>query len=152
MFCRSDSPAKKAHVLQIDMSGRFAVNVVDNLIIVHHQTSKVVLQHKYHHHYRDKKQHIYTVFVFKQTSMVFDIKQPPSNMEGDLKFHRPVVPPLPMKPFTFAASKRGAPVTGSPRRDVCELYSPDWVLFQPDVIIDAKLGNQNQTLLLRSCF
>ena len=33
--------AKKSHILRLDMSGRFAVNVVDNLIVVHHQASKV---------------------------------------------------------------------------------------------------------------
>lgn len=32
---------KKTHILRLDMSGRFALNVVDNLIIVHHQASKV---------------------------------------------------------------------------------------------------------------
>jgi hypothetical protein len=32
---------KKSHILKLDMSGRFAINVVDNLIIVHHQASKV---------------------------------------------------------------------------------------------------------------
>lgn len=35
---------KKTHILRLDMSGRFAINVVDNLIIVHHQASKVCLQ------------------------------------------------------------------------------------------------------------
>lgn len=32
---------KKSHILKLDASGRFAINVVDNLIIVHHQASKV---------------------------------------------------------------------------------------------------------------
>lgn len=36
-----ESPAKKSDVLKLDMSGRFAINVVDNLIMVHHQASKV---------------------------------------------------------------------------------------------------------------
>lgn len=34
--------AKKSHILRLDMSGRFAINVVDNLIVVHHQASKVI--------------------------------------------------------------------------------------------------------------
>lgn len=34
---------KKSHMLKLDVSGRFAINVVDNLIIVHHQASKVLL-------------------------------------------------------------------------------------------------------------
>jgi len=32
---------KKSHILKLDVGGRFAINVVDNLIIVHHQASKV---------------------------------------------------------------------------------------------------------------
>ena len=36
-----ESPAKKTDVLRLDMSGRFAINVVDNLLVVHHQASKV---------------------------------------------------------------------------------------------------------------
>lgn len=36
-----DGAAKKTCVLKLDLSGRFAVNVVDNIIVVHHQTSKV---------------------------------------------------------------------------------------------------------------
>lgn len=32
---------RKSHILKLDKSGRFAINVVDNLIIVHHQASKV---------------------------------------------------------------------------------------------------------------
>lgn len=33
--------AKKSHILRLDKTGRFAINVVDNLVIVHHQASKV---------------------------------------------------------------------------------------------------------------
>lgn len=32
---------KRSHILKLDVSGKFAINVVDNLIIVHHQTTKV---------------------------------------------------------------------------------------------------------------
>ncbi|XP_070554841.1 regulator of MON1-CCZ1 complex-like isoform X6 [Ptychodera flava] len=35
-----ESPAKRTDVLRLNMSGRFALNVVDNLIVVHHQASK----------------------------------------------------------------------------------------------------------------
>ena len=41
MISYRDSPAKKTDILQLDMSGRFAINVVDNLVMVHHQASKV---------------------------------------------------------------------------------------------------------------
>ena len=36
-----EGPAKKTDVLKLDMSGRFAINIVDNLVMVHHQASKV---------------------------------------------------------------------------------------------------------------
>ena len=47
---------KLSHVCMLGLSGSFAINVIDNLIIVHHQSSKVrydrhhirALQH--HHH------------------------------------------------------------------------------------------------------
>ena len=41
LFSDRDTPARKTDVLRLDMSGRFAINVVDNLIVVHHQASKV---------------------------------------------------------------------------------------------------------------
>lgn len=36
-----DSPARKTDVLRLDMSGRFAINIIDNLVVVHHQASRV---------------------------------------------------------------------------------------------------------------
>lgn len=36
-----DGAAKKTGVLKLDLSGRFAINIVDNVIVVHHQASKV---------------------------------------------------------------------------------------------------------------
>lgn len=36
-------PAKKTHVLKLsNLCGRFALNIVDDLIVVHHQNSKVL--------------------------------------------------------------------------------------------------------------
>ena len=37
-----EGQAKKTNILKLDMSGRFAINVVDNLVVVHHQSSKVI--------------------------------------------------------------------------------------------------------------
>lgn len=34
-------------MLKLDLGGRFAINVVDNLIIVHHQASKVYITIEY---------------------------------------------------------------------------------------------------------
>ncbi|KAJ9577097.1 hypothetical protein L9F63_006334, partial [Diploptera punctata] len=106
--------AKKSHILRLDMSGRFAINVVDNLIIVHHQASK--------------------------TSMLFDI-----NMDGEsdgfVTYHQPVAVPRPIKPFSLRLPvATGTQMLGEPAHIICELYSPNWVVFQPNIVIDAKLG------------
>lgn len=34
---------QKSHILQLGHSGRFAMNIVDDLIVVHHQVSSTVL-------------------------------------------------------------------------------------------------------------
>ena len=38
-----ETPARKTNVLKLEMSGRFAINIVDSLVIVHHQASKVCI-------------------------------------------------------------------------------------------------------------
>ena len=42
-FVDREAPARKTDVLKLDMSGRFAINVVDSLVMVHHQASKVTI-------------------------------------------------------------------------------------------------------------
>lgn len=36
-----DGAFKRTHICRLELTGRFAVNIIDNLIIVHHQASKV---------------------------------------------------------------------------------------------------------------
>ena len=108
---QKDAPAKKTAVLRLGAVGRFAVNVVDNLIAVHHQASK--------------------------TSMVFDINLP-GDSDGMMTYYHPVLSPLPIEPFVMRYSNNDV---------VCESYSANWVVFQPNIIIDAKLG----CLWLLSC-
>uniref|UniRef100_A0A3Q2QLV7 Regulator of MON1-CCZ1 n=1 Tax=Fundulus heteroclitus TaxID=8078 RepID=A0A3Q2QLV7_FUNHE len=36
-----DGTCKKSHVLKLNMTGKFALNIVDNLVVVHHQSSQV---------------------------------------------------------------------------------------------------------------
>ncbi|XP_070172019.1 regulator of MON1-CCZ1 complex [Polyergus mexicanus] len=101
---------KKSHMLKLDVSGRFAINVVDNLIIVHHQASK--------------------------TSMIFDIMLSGVS-DGTVMHHTSVTMAKPIKPFNLK-------VPGTTLSDQmfqpCQLYSPNWVVFQPNIIIDVKLG------------
>ncbi|WAR25982.1 RMC1-like protein [Mya arenaria] len=69
---QKEAPAKKTNMLRLEMSGRFAINVVDSLIVIHHQASK--------------------------TSVIFDI-QLDGESDGYVSNHYPVVSPLPIKPF-----------------------------------------------------
>ena len=107
-----DMPAKKTAVLKLGAIGRFAVNIVDNLIVIHHQASK--------------------------TSMIFDLKLN-AEYERQISYHYPVLSPLPIQPCPFALGSSKSEEAKSSDSSY-ELYSPNWIVFQPDIIIDAKLG------------
>ena len=120
----TEAPAKLVHILNIDMTGRFTLSVVDNLVVVHHQGWK--------------------------TSLLFDISYE-GEQSGPHKRHQPVLAPLPIAPTRLEMRKKrsgqgsGTPVdrsmTSSSTREVSpELYSPKWVFFPPHVIIDAQHG------------
>ncbi|TRY90255.1 hypothetical protein DNTS_005111 [Danionella cerebrum] len=105
-----EGTCKKTHVLKLNTTGKFALNVVDNLVVVHHQSS--------------------------QTSLIFDIKL--KELEGNVNVHQPVLPALSINPYKVpltgpAAAPSQAPVP-------CELYSSSWSVFQPDIIISASEG------------
>lgn len=108
-----DIPAKKVAVLQLNMIGRFAVNVVDNLVIVHHQASK--------------------------TSMLFDIRLG-GDFDGQITYFQPVLAPLPLEQAVFEAEEKDSTGAVKKKRVLCEMYSQNWIVFQPNIIIDAKLG------------
>lgn len=101
---------KKSHMLKLDVSGRFAINVVDNLIIVHHQASK--------------------------TSMIFDIMLSGVS-DGTVMHHTSIATAKPIKPFHL---KVPGTTLSNQMYQPCQLYSPNWVVFQPNIIIDVKLG------------
>ncbi|KAF5279065.1 hypothetical protein FQA39_LY05743 [Lamprigera yunnana] len=98
----------KTNILQLGLSGRFAINVVDDLILVHHQASR--------------------------SSQVFDITLS-SESDGTINYHRCVALARSLKPTSL-------PLPGlvEPQTHICDLYSPNWVVFQPNIVIDAKLG------------
>lgn len=108
-----DIPAKKVAVLQLNMIGRFAVNVVDNLVIVHHQASK--------------------------TSMLFDIRLG-GDFDGQITYFQPALAPLPLEQAVFEAEEKDSTGAVKKKRVLCEMYSQNWIVFQPNIIIDAKLG------------
>ncbi|CAG4963120.1 unnamed protein product [Colias eurytheme] len=88
------------HVLKTGLVGRFAVSVVDHLLVIHHQSS--------------------------QTSQLFDIMEE-TKREGNSAMHLPIVQGISMKPALVDGQE-------------CPMYSGNWVVFQPDYIIDARLG------------
>ncbi len=64
---------QKTDILLLKMTGRFAINIVDDLVVVHHQTS--------------------------QTSLIFDINLQSSEMMGSVKLHSPIFSHCTIKPF-----------------------------------------------------
>ncbi|XP_028515381.1 regulator of MON1-CCZ1 complex [Exaiptasia diaphana] len=117
-----DTPAKKTAVLQLNMNGRFAVNVVDNLVLVHHQASK--------------------------TSMLFDIKLS-GKFDGQVTFYQPVLAPLPIEQTVLEPGPEDTEMTSSAEKSklTCEMYSQNWIVFQPNIIIDAKIGSLWEVIL-----
>ncbi|KAK6491949.1 regulator of MON1-CCZ1 complex-like [Huso huso] len=105
-----EGTCKKMHVLKLNTTGKFALNVVDNLVVVHHQSS--------------------------QTSMIFDIKL--RDTDSTLSVHQPVVPARSIHPYKIPLTGPAAVTTATPVP--CELYSSTWSVFQPDIIISASEG------------
>ena len=108
---QKDGHTRQTHLLQLFLTGRFAINLVDDLVVVHHQTS--------------------------QTSLLFDIQQTPVRVERSVAYHSPIVPPYTIKPLKHVET--GAATSNEVQNVV--LYSTSWVVYQPNVIIDARLGH-----------
>ena len=73
LYTRKDSIPLKTDILITNLSGRFAINIVDDLIIVHHQTSK--------------------------SSLIFDINLPPNEIYGNTKYHLPIISKCVIRPY-----------------------------------------------------
>ncbi|XP_072901556.1 regulator of MON1-CCZ1 complex isoform X1 [Hemitrygon akajei] len=106
-----EGQCKKMHILKLNTIGKFALNVVDNLVVVHHQST--------------------------QTSMIFDIKLR-AEFDGAVTVHQQVLLPLSIHPCKIPRAGPSAVTTQSPVP--CELYSSSWSVFQPDIIINASEG------------
>ncbi|XP_065092902.1 regulator of MON1-CCZ1 complex [Ochlerotatus camptorhynchus] len=103
---------RKSHILRLGQNGRFAMNIVDDVVVVHHQATA--------------------------TSMLFDIALGGGETDANsgALIHQPIIPAKAIKPFALevpSISLDGKTVN-------CDLYSQHWVLFQPNIVIDAKLG------------
>ncbi|XP_053097706.1 regulator of MON1-CCZ1 complex isoform X2 [Pangasianodon hypophthalmus] len=105
-----EGSCKKAHVLKLNTSGKFALNVVDNLVVVHHQSSR--------------------------TSLIFDIKL--KEPDCAVNIHQPILPAQSIRPYKISVT--GPVAASSQASVPCELYSSTWSVFQPDIIISASEG------------
>ncbi|XP_068849839.1 regulator of MON1-CCZ1 complex isoform X3 [Capricornis sumatraensis] len=106
-----EGACKKMHILKLNRTGKFALNVVDNLVVVHHQDT--------------------------ETSVIFDIRLR-GDFDGSVTLHHPVLPARSIQPCQIPAAGP-APVT-SQSPVPCKLYSSSWIVFQPDIIISASQG------------
>lgn len=125
----TDSPARKTNVLKIQLSGRFTLNIIDELIVVHHRNS--------------------------YSSLIFDIKMP-GEFDGYTTCNYPVIKKASIQAIdlpsasSFLDADQSAPSSGrssafssssSPQQTAStEMYSMNWIMFLPNIIIDAKLG------------
>lgn len=123
MFYRKDSLPQKTDVLFTNLSGRFAINICDDLIIVHHQTSK--------------------------SSLVFDINLSPNEICQNVKCHLPIISKCVIKPYKInnivdyelCKWQLWRLFVSLQWNDIIRLLdSSNWVIFQPNIIIDAKYG------------
>ncbi|XP_045584536.1 regulator of MON1-CCZ1 complex isoform X2 [Procambarus clarkii] len=108
-----DGAFKRTHICRLELTGRFAVNIIDSLIIVHHQASK--------------------------TSLLFDILLG-GEVNGGITSVYPITVPRSIQPFSLVEPDAVPSTTSQPISLPCELYAPTWVVFQPDIVIDARLG------------
>ncbi|XP_071533407.1 regulator of MON1-CCZ1 complex isoform X3 [Panulirus ornatus] len=108
-----DGAFKRTHICRLELTGRFAVNIIDSLIIVHHQASK--------------------------TSLLFDILLG-GEVNGGITSVYAVTVPKSIQPFSLVEPDAVPSTTSQPISVPCELYAPTWVVFQPDIVIDARLG------------
>lgn len=96
-FSREGS-CKKMYILKLNRTGKFALNVVDNLVVVHHQDTEVrrcvmssaitciILDFWALHSY------------FFQTSVIFDIRLR-GEYDGTVILHQPVLPARSIHPY-----------------------------------------------------
>lgn len=93
----------KTHTLDLDVSGRFAINILDNLIIAHDQPSK--------------------------KSFIYDIMIDSTEKSDCPKHYVSLVDSQPIRPLLLEG-----------KSERIEMYSLNWVFFQPNFIIDARIG------------
>uniref|UniRef100_M4AEM9 Regulator of MON1-CCZ1 n=1 Tax=Xiphophorus maculatus TaxID=8083 RepID=M4AEM9_XIPMA len=99
-----EGACKKSHVLKLNTTGKFALNIVDNLIVVHHQSS--------------------------QTSLIFDtrLKEP----DCAVNTHQPVLPARSIHPYRIPLSGPAAVPSQPPVP--CQLFNGSWIVLLPPTV------------------
>ncbi|CAF1199144.1 unnamed protein product [Adineta steineri] len=106
-------PAQKRHILRLNLHGKCALNVVDNLILIHHQPTKA--------------------------TYIYDIEEKcTSQYDGYQTIHEPLLSQLSIQPVNVNWQLLSSSI--SPTLTTIELYSSNWIVFLPNVIIDVKMG------------
>ena len=83
-----------------------------------------------------------------KSSLVFDIRLGGECGDNVVNQHRPLFCSVKIKSFKITPSI-GIPMLPKSKNqdedEFCELYANTWILFQPDVVIDAALGKTEVT-------
>ncbi|XP_035419968.1 regulator of MON1-CCZ1 complex isoform X2 [Cygnus atratus] len=82
-----EGSCKKTHILKLNRTGKFALNVVDNLVVVHHQDT--------------------------ETSVIFDIKLK-GEFDGSTTIHQFVLPPRSIQPYQIPVAGPASVTSQSP--------------------------------------
>ena len=99
--------------MRLNLSGKCAINVVDNLVFIHHPASK--------------------------ETYVYDIEEKSqAQCDGFQTIHQPLLSPMSIQPVSIQGYSLSPTV--STETQIVELYSSNWIVFQPNVIIDVQLG------------
>lgn len=100
-ICCDTGMTTKTHTLDLDINGRFALNVVDNLVIAHDQPSR--------------------------SSFIFDIMIESTEKSDHPRHYVSLIDSQPIRALEVEDKN-------------IQMYSLNWVFFQPNFIIDAKMG------------
>lgn len=106
-------PAQKRHILRLNLHGKCALHIVDNLVLIHHQPTR--------------------------TTYVYDIEESSTSQnDGFQTIHEPLLSSLSIQPMNINSQLVSSTLSTTPI--TIELYSSNWVVFLPNVIIDIKMG------------
>jgi regulator of MON1-CCZ1 complex len=118
-----NSPAKKTNILKVHLSGRFILNIIDELIVIHHRLS--------------------------YSSMIFDIRMK-GEFDGYTTCNYPIIEKAFIEPTDLVlppndqlekSSKMTESTTSSSSLTAhSEMYSTNWFMFLPNIVIDTRIG------------